>query len=102
MSIVEIVSVDLDDSLIPFYTIKMPDGREKQTDDKHLSALENVVEGQGDAYPTQESMTNSEMRVGKGLTKLFSYACNLTDGRPINCMCWHKVISIYLMSFQFL
>lgn len=49
-----------------------------------------------------ESMTNSEMRVGKGLTKLFSYACNLTDGRPINCMCWHKVISIYLMSFQFL
>jgi hypothetical protein len=29
--------VHLDDALEPFYTIQLPDGREKQTDDAHLS-----------------------------------------------------------------
>jgi len=45
MSTVEIMNIHHDDTLVPFYTIKMPDGREKQTDDKHLSTSENVSEG---------------------------------------------------------
>jgi len=34
---VEVLKVHLDDELVPFYDVKMPDGREKQTDDAHLS-----------------------------------------------------------------
>eukprot|EP00814_Leptocylindrus_danicus_P009973 CAMPEP_0116044672 /NCGR_PEP_ID=MMETSP0321-20121206/27152_1 /TAXON_ID=163516 /ORGANISM="Leptocylindrus danicus var. danicus, Strain B650" /LENGTH=720 /DNA_ID=CAMNT_0003525839 /DNA_START=156 /DNA_END=2323 /DNA_ORIENTATION=- len=37
-----------------------------------------------------ESLKSSKMCVRKGLTKLYSYTCNLSDGRPITCMCWHK------------
>mmetsp|Transcript_7630 Transcript_7630/g.9532 ORF Transcript_7630/g.9532 Transcript_7630/m.9532 type:complete len:395 (+) Transcript_7630:1-1185(+) len=36
MSDAEIVKVHLDDDLVPFYDIKLPDGREKQTDNSHL------------------------------------------------------------------
>ena len=36
----EILKVHLDDDLVPFYDIKMSNGREKQTDDGHLSLLD--------------------------------------------------------------
>merc|ERR1711957_582098 len=42
---VEIINVHLDDELVPFYTIKLPDGREKQTDDQHLFSNEDVIGG---------------------------------------------------------
>jgi hypothetical protein len=37
ISLVEVLKAHLDDSLVPFYDIKMENGREKQTDDGHLS-----------------------------------------------------------------
>jgi len=35
-----ILDAHLDDELVPYYTIKLEDGREKQTDNAHLSPLE--------------------------------------------------------------
>mmetsp|Transcript_41322 Transcript_41322/g.86711 ORF Transcript_41322/g.86711 Transcript_41322/m.86711 type:complete len:320 (-) Transcript_41322:62-1021(-) len=35
-----ILDVHLDDELVPYYTIKLEDGREKQTDNAHLSPVE--------------------------------------------------------------
>lgn len=61
MSVVEIMKVHLDDSLVPFYTIKMPDGREKQTDNKHLSVCGNSIEGQTHVEAPQETVVNSEL-----------------------------------------
>ncbi|KAL3796977.1 hypothetical protein HJC23_000730 [Cyclotella cryptica] len=39
-----ILSTHLDDLLEPYYTIRLPDGREKQTDNAHISLEEPVVE----------------------------------------------------------
>lgn len=36
-----ILAVDLDDALEPYYTVRMEDGREKQTDNAHLRPLSN-------------------------------------------------------------
>lgn len=36
-----ILAVDLDDALEPYYTVRMEDGREKQTDNAHLKPLSN-------------------------------------------------------------
>lgn len=35
----QVVGAHLDDELQPYYTIQLPDGREKQTDDAHLAPL---------------------------------------------------------------
>jgi hypothetical protein len=39
-SVVRIVKVHLDDELVPYYDIKLPNGSEKQTDDAHLTVIE--------------------------------------------------------------
>jgi len=39
ISLVEVLKAHLDDNLVPFYDIKMENGREKQTDDLHLSVI---------------------------------------------------------------
>jgi len=39
-----ILSTHLDDLLEPYYTIRLPDGREKQTDNAHISLEEPVIE----------------------------------------------------------
>lgn len=62
ISTVEIISVHLDDHLEPFYTIKMPDGREKQTDDKHLCVSKNGVERNSNEIPVHESTTNLDSK----------------------------------------
>jgi hypothetical protein len=43
-SVVKIIKVHLDHELEPFYTIQLPDGREKQTDDAHLSDFVETAE----------------------------------------------------------
>mmetsp|Transcript_7419 Transcript_7419/g.8185 ORF Transcript_7419/g.8185 Transcript_7419/m.8185 type:complete len:723 (-) Transcript_7419:3303-5471(-) len=43
-SIVKIVKVHLDDDLVPFFTIKFSDGREKQTNGSYLSKIEETDE----------------------------------------------------------
>lgn len=55
---VTVLKVHLDDELIPFYTIKFASGREKQTDDVHLT-LNNVGSGEGSSHSkisTQENV----------------------------------------------
>jgi hypothetical protein len=42
----EVVSVHLDDDLVPYYTIRV-EGKEKQTDDSHLSAMTNDSNSSG-------------------------------------------------------
>jgi len=44
VSCVEIINIHLDDNLLPFFTVRMPDGREKQTDDKYLSSLSETTQ----------------------------------------------------------
>ncbi len=39
---VEVIKVHLDDELVPFYDIKMQNGREKQTDNGHLKEIADV------------------------------------------------------------
>jgi len=41
--IVSIMKVHLDNELVPFYTIGMPDGREKQTDNAHLCVVNDTT-----------------------------------------------------------
>jgi len=60
MSTVEIISIHHDDTLVPFYSIRMPDSREKQTDDKHLSLSENVNREQSNLESIQGSVTSFE------------------------------------------
>ena len=54
-SVVEILKVHRDDELVPYYEIKLPCGKEKQTDNAHLSEppsneelLKNIHEAIGD------------------------------------------------------
>jgi len=52
---VEIIKIHTDDNLVPFYTVRMPDGREKQTDDIQFVAPDQMVELHVDATSPQES-----------------------------------------------
>ena len=58
-SIVEVVSVHLDDELVPFYDIRMEGGKVKQTDNAHLSALPST-----EAEANVESTKNTNQTEG--------------------------------------
>jgi hypothetical protein len=67
MSSAIITKVHLDDALVPFYDIKMPDGKEKQTDNAHLqegTGMDNVQDLSLTTTTTTTTTTTSTPPVG--------------------------------------
>ena len=55
-----VIAVDLDDCMEPYYTVRFPDGKEKQTDNDHLTLTTATHEVMQDIHSTRPSRVSVE------------------------------------------
>ena len=55
-----VIAVDLDDCMEPYYTVRFPDGKEKQTDNDHLMLTSATHEVMQDIHPARPSRVSVE------------------------------------------